>query len=115
MSPVQSMALEMLMLVEQIEASRKERRELRLALIGKDPDEVKKWFPEWFPAAATRLESEGEIESVVEHAMGGGEVVWEADENAPAPTPEEVEALLRQLSTGSGTLGDLSDLDTGWS
>ena len=107
------MALEMLMFVEQVEASRKTRQELRLALIGKDPEAVKRLFPEWFPPEEVRLRSEAEVESVVEHAMGGGEVVWTADD-APPPTPEEVEEMLRRFSTGSASLGDLPDQDGDW-
>jgi hypothetical protein len=114
MSPVQTMALEMLMMVEQIDAGRKIRETRRLALVDKDPDKVRAWFPDWFPPEQVGVDSEAAADRLVEHAMGGGEVLWEADDNAPAPTPEEVEALMRQFAAGSGSLADLGDRDQGW-
>ena len=114
MSQVQTLALEMLMVVEQIETFRTNRERRRLALMDKNPELVKLWFPEWFVKEVAVIDSIDEVDRIVEHAMEGGEVIWEADENAPMPTPEEVEQLMRQLSTGSGSLGDLGDPDAGW-
>lgn len=110
MSRVQVAALEILIILEQIAKARAEQQQLKLALMGRDPDLVRLWFPEWFPEQQVSIRSSEEVEQVVEHDLAGGSSVWEAGETPPI-SPEEMEAMIASLSSGRGSL---ASQDTDW-
>ena len=95
---------------DQSERRAKNLQDVRLALIGKDPDLVRTWFPEWFPAKTLAVKTAADVEEIIDHAMEGGSSVWTAGET-DSISPEEMEALLQTLTQGSAAL---PLPDTGW-
>ena len=113
MSQVQVAGLEILMILEQIKASKIENQQFRLSLMDRDPDKVKTWFPEWFSSETVTVASEEEADRLVSFELGGGASVWESGPT-PAITPEDLEALIANLSSGTGSLVTNDDVGTAW-
>jgi hypothetical protein len=119
LSPVQTAALEALMLWEDIIEQRQERERLRLTfrlgIIGKDPDEVLRAFPELKggddDGETEELTTDQDAEEIVRREMEGQATEWVHE--GEAPEPQEVEQLLRQLTSGSVQMSE-ADIEGGW-
>lgn len=104
------MGLEVLMAVDHAVKRKEESFDFRLQLMDRDPDRVRLWFPELFPTVKKEIGTDVEAEEYITHDLSGESSEFVSGESAQI-SPEEVEAILRQLSSGSGGMGDL---DSSW-
>lgn len=99
------------MLWEDVREQRQQRYQFRLGLIGKDPAQVRAAFPEEFETQEITTDDEEQIEEAIERELQGEANEWVT--TGETPSAEEVTALLRQLTSGKGTMQDITSED-GW-
>jgi len=110
MSPVQVAALDLLLAIDSVHERRRRQEETRLAVMDKDPDMLRVWFPTWFPAEDRVVRTDEDADAIMAHEMSGAPIEWVAGET-PEVSAEDVEALIASLTQGSANLGDIS---TSW-
>lgn len=105
---MQTLALEILMLWEDVREQRHQRHQFKLGLLGQDPEQVKAMFESEFATTVNTDEAtDDEIDRLIEQEMEGASSEWVT--TGAAPSEEEVTDLLRRLSSGQGTMQDLDD------